>query len=54
LYHDRLLGVLAVTNDGTARRFAAYDLELLRLFADHAAIAIENARLFQAARDRRA
>ena len=46
LYRDRLLGVLLVNNRRTQQRFTAHDQELLRLFADHAAIAIENARLF--------
>jgi len=53
LYRECLLGVLAVTNDGAARRFAAHDLELLGLFADQAAIAIENARLYGEAEQRR-
>ena len=46
LYRDTLLGVIAVTNDGTDRRFSVADSELLRLFADHAAIAVKNAQLF--------
>jgi signal transduction histidine kinase/CheY-like chemotaxis protein len=46
LYRDSLLGVIAVTNDGTDRRFSEADSELLRLFADHAAIAVKNAQLF--------
>ena len=53
LYRDRLLGVLAVTDDGAARRFDAHDLALLSLFADQAAIAIENARLYGEAERRR-
>lgn len=55
LYHDRLLGVLAVDNEGTDRTFTADDGDLLALFASHAAIAIQNARLFEevrAARER--
>jgi PAS domain S-box-containing protein len=53
LYRERLLGVLAVTDDGAAHRFAEHDLELLGLFADQAAIAIENARLYGEAEQRR-
>jgi PAS domain S-box-containing protein len=45
LYRDRLLGVIAVTNDGTDRRFTDEDGGILRLFAAQAAIAIENAQL---------
>jgi signal transduction histidine kinase len=55
LYHDRLLGVLAVDNEGTERAFTAEDKDLLALFASHAAIAIQNAQLFeevQSARER--
>jgi signal transduction histidine kinase len=47
LYHNRLLGVLVVDNEGTGRPFAQEDSEALALFASHAAIAIHNARLFQ-------
>ncbi|MEI8188248.1 MAG: GAF domain-containing protein, partial [candidate division NC10 bacterium] len=48
LYHDRLVGVLSVDNGTTERPFTADDQTLLRLFAAHAAIAIENARLHEA------
>jgi signal transduction histidine kinase/DNA-binding response OmpR family regulator len=47
LYRERLLGVLALSDRGAPRRFSAQDQDLLTLFADHAAIAIENARLYQ-------
>ncbi len=46
LYRDELVGVLAVTNDGTDRTFSENDAELLRMLADHAAIAVKNAQLF--------
>jgi PAS domain S-box-containing protein len=46
LYRERLLGVLALAHHGGTRQFAAAERQLLRLFADHAAIAVENARLF--------
>jgi signal transduction histidine kinase len=49
LYHERLLGVLALSDRGAPRRFSAQDQDLLTLFADHAAIAIENARLYDTA-----
>lgn len=55
LYHDRLLGVLAVDNEGTDRTFTEEDGDLLELIASHAAIAIQNAQLFEqveAARER--
>jgi PAS domain S-box-containing protein len=47
LYRDRLLGVITVNNQGMRRLFTEQDHEVLALFASHAAIAIENARLFQ-------
>ncbi len=50
LYHDRLLGVITLEKGAAAPPFAGADRELLRLFADQAAVAIENARLFADAR----
>ncbi len=52
LYRDRLLGVITVSDEGTGRRFTELDRELMALFAAQAAIAIENARLFEATRQR--
>ncbi|MFB3818566.1 MAG: GAF domain-containing protein [Candidatus Methylomirabilales bacterium] len=49
VYRDQLLGALSVNNQGTTRQFCDADQELLRLFASQAAIAIENARLLEAA-----
>ncbi len=54
LYRDRLLGVIAIGNDGTGRTFTQADRETLALFATHAAIAIGNARLYAAAEARAA
>jgi signal transduction histidine kinase/CheY-like chemotaxis protein len=51
LYRGQLLGVITLGNEGTQQPFAAPDRELLGLFAAQAAIAIENARLFQAVHD---
>jgi signal transduction histidine kinase/integral membrane sensor domain MASE1/ActR/RegA family two-component response regulator len=51
LYRDRLLGVIAVENEMTQRPFTEEDRQLLRLFAAHAAIAIENARLYASQRE---
>ena len=50
LYHDRLLGVISLDKGAAARPFAEADRELLRLFADQAAVAIENARLYDTIR----
>ena len=47
LYRDRLLGVITVNNQGMERLFTEQDYEILAQFASHAAIAVENARLFQ-------
>ncbi|HEX9969828.1 MAG TPA: histidine kinase dimerization/phospho-acceptor domain-containing protein, partial [Acidimicrobiales bacterium] len=44
---DELLGVLNV-NAAADRVFTEYDLRALTLFADHAAVAIANARLYEA------
>ena len=46
----RLLGAIAIMDRDPARRFGPADQRLLDLFASQAAIAIENARLFTAAR----
>ncbi|GEM_PF-1293475 len=45
---DDLLGVFnATTPQGSSRRFSEHDVHLLSLFADQAAVAIQNARLYQ-------
>ena len=49
LYGERLVGVLVITRDEGDPLFAEADLEVLNLFASHAAIAIENARLHETA-----
>ncbi len=47
LYGDRLVGALAITRDENDPPFVDADLQALSLFAPHASIAIENARLFR-------
>lgn len=51
LYHDRLVGVLTINNEGTWQFFTEEDRDLLGLFAVEASIAIENARLYSAVAD---
>jgi len=46
LVGGRLLGVIGVGSSDPARRYSQSDLNLLNLFAQQAAIAVENARLF--------
>ncbi|MBI4736936.1 MAG: GAF domain-containing protein, partial [candidate division NC10 bacterium] len=46
LYHDRLLGVITISNQEIKKPFTEQDRETIALFATEAAIAIENARLF--------
>jgi len=46
----RLVGVIASVHSDARRVFGSADLQLLQLFAPQAAIAIENARLYTAAR----
>jgi len=46
VYHERLIGVIAASSAEPGRRFLEEDLRALRLLANPAAIAIENARLF--------
>jgi len=47
LYRDRLLGVIAVNREENGHPFTEQDRQILSLFADQAANAIENARLHQ-------
>ena len=51
LYRDRMVGAIVVRHLGPGRPFTEADRHLLRLFADHAAIAIENARLYAASQE---
>jgi PAS domain S-box-containing protein len=50
LVEDRLVGILNVDSTDRDRTFGADDLQLLQLFAQPAAIALENARLYEALR----
>jgi adenylate cyclase len=50
---ERVIGVIYVDNRLRAGQFQSSDLEALRAFADQAAIAIENARLFESVRQKR-
>jgi GAF domain-containing protein len=54
LYQTRLSGVLNIYSKGEARAFSPAEIELAETFAAQAAIAIENARLYQAEREQRA
>ena len=47
IWHGRVTGVIHVLHDTASRRFTQADQELLSLFANHAAIAVENARLME-------
>jgi two-component system NtrC family sensor kinase len=49
---EKIVGVLNVTDVEKPRAFSGHDLWLLELFANQAAIAIENARLHEATRQR--
>jgi PAS domain S-box-containing protein len=53
LYRDRLVGVILLDNHGTTTPFTPQDQELLALFAAQAAIAVENARLYEEVRQAR-
>ncbi len=52
LIGDRLVGAIASVHEDPERTFGEDDLRLLNLFAVQAAIAVENARLFTAERER--
>jgi PAS domain S-box-containing protein len=53
LYRNQLVGVIAISNEGIGHSFTVQDRELLAVLAAQAAIAIENARLYEAVRDAR-
>jgi PAS domain S-box-containing protein len=46
-YRDRFVGALTLNDEAIGRSFTEQDRELLALFAHQAAIALENARLFE-------
>jgi signal transduction histidine kinase len=48
---DDLLGVLNLSETAGLKRFSQHDLSALGLFADHAAIAIGNAKMYEAERE---
>ncbi len=48
--HERIVGALAVT-ERVGREFTAEELQALQAIADQAALAFENARLYESARD---
>ena len=50
-FGSRTIGVIAVVEHDPNHKFSVAEQHLLNLFAQHAAIAVENARLYQAARE---
>jgi diguanylate cyclase (GGDEF)-like protein len=50
MVHGRLVGTIGVVDSTPERRFTSNDLGLLTMFAQQAAIAVENARLYQEAK----
>ena len=51
MWQERVCAVLQAVRDAESQPFTADDRELLALFARHAAVAIENARLYQQAQE---
>jgi len=51
LIGNRIVGVIGIVDKDSNRTFSKEDEHLLSLFAQHAAIAVENARLYEAARE---
>ncbi|NOR83047.1 MAG: PAS domain S-box protein, partial [Ardenticatenales bacterium] len=49
IWKGQVTGVVQVLHEMESRRFTQADLDLLTLFANHAAIAVENARLYEEA-----
>lgn len=52
LWQEQVTGVIHVLHEAKSRRFTQTDQELLSLFANQAAVALENARLYEAWRQR--
>ncbi|MEA3339629.1 MAG: ATP-binding protein [Chloroflexota bacterium] len=50
IWYGQVTGVIHVLHDVETRHFTPADLKLLTLFANHAAIAVENTRLYEEAR----
>ena len=48
-YQGKIMGALSI-GDGPSRRFTQMEADALQAFADHAALALENARLYEQAR----
>jgi PAS domain S-box-containing protein len=53
VWQGEVIGVIDLLDDVEQRHFTQPDLELLTLFAEHAAIAVENGRLLQAEQEQR-
>ncbi|RPI21232.1 MAG: GAF domain-containing protein, partial [Chloroflexota bacterium] len=51
LFGERLMGAIGINDASLNRQFTQSDLHLLTLFAQQAAVAIQNARLYEAAQD---
>ncbi len=51
IWQDQVTGVIDILADTNMRRFTDSDLSLLTLFANHAAIAVENTRLYENAQN---
>ncbi len=52
IWQGQVTGVIHVLHNVETRRFTQADLELLTLFANHAAISVENARLYEETQQR--
>ncbi len=48
---DQMIGILNIYSKDKPRQFTAHERELARIFATQAAIAVQNARLYESARD---
>jgi PAS domain S-box-containing protein len=51
IWQGQVTGVIHVLHDAESHHFTEADLELLTLFANHAAIAVENSRLYEQAQE---